>query len=436
MKKLLLLFGLMLTSHTFSQVFWEERITSFANVRGVSKISIADENNVWLEAYDGTTPTNPILEFAKSTDGGNTWTNGLIGIPSTSTVASIKAISGTTCYIGASNDGLYKTTDGGVNWVKKTTGLFGGATSFFDFGAFVNPNLGVTVGDPLGGYFEIYRTTDGGETWSRIPSGSMSPMLADEYAFTNSYAQIGNTILFLTNKARTYVSNDAGLTWTAYLNPLAASDTTPGGQLAMKSETEGLMFNPDYQSWKTTDGGQTWVELAPTGAIRPNDISFVPGSDDTYVSIGNDVDLDARGTSYSYDGGLTWENINLLGDDVNVDGGSAVTFFNQNVGFASGFNTSSTVGGIFKYVGVVLPTKTFSNNKLFSANISNKALEVYGKDITNVTVFDVLGKQVLNNNFTSVTNASLNVDALNSAVYLVKVTNNLGNTSTIKVVKN
>ena len=436
MKKLLLLFCLALTSQAFSQVFWQTRPTSFSNSRGVTKISIADENNVWLEAYDGAAPTNAILEFAKSTDGGNTWTTGLFGIPSTSTVSSLRAISGTTCIVGASDNGVYKTTNGGVNWANITPGLFTDPASFFDFAAFVDENVGVAVGDPLGGYMEIYRTTNGGTSWVRIPSGDITPIIEGEYAFTNSYAQYGNSIWFFTNKARTFKSSDAGLTWIAYANPFAATDDTPGGSFAPKNENEGLMFNPDYQYWTTTDGLATYTEIIPTGAIRPNDVTFVPGSTDTYVSIGNDVDLDARGTSYSYDGGLTWENINLLGDDVNVNGTATVTFFSQTVGFCSGFNASSTEDGIFKYVGTILPTKTFSKDKLFSANISNKVLEVYGKDITNVTLFDVLGKQVLNNNFTSVTNASLNVDSLNSAVYLVKVTNNLGNTSTIKVVKN
>lgn len=436
MKKLLLLFGLLLVSNAFSQVFWEQRATTFANSRGVSKISIADENIVWLEAYDGAAPTNPILEFAKSSDGGNTWSNGLIGIPSTSTVSSLRAISATTCYVGASNDGVYKTTDGGATWIKKTVGIFNGATSFFDFAAFMDENIGVAVGDPLGGYMEIYRTTDGGTTWVRISSGNIAPILTGEYAFTNSYQQYGNSIWFFTNKARTYRSTDAGLNWTVYANPFAATDNTPGGSMAIKSENEAILYNPDYQYWKTLDGGQTFATLEATGALRPNDITFVPGTLDTYVSIGNDLDLDARGTSYSIDGGLTWENINLLGDAVTVNGGSAVTFFSTSLGFCSGFNTSSSEGGIFKYVGTILPTKSFSKNNLFSAYIANGSLNVTGKNITNVTVYDVLGKQVIASNFASTTNASINTANFNTGVYLVKVTDNAGNTSTIKVMNN
>ena len=98
----------------------------------------------------------------------------------------------------------------------------------------------------------------------------------------------------------------------------------------------------------------------------------------------------------------------------------------------------AAVGGVFKWNGNLLATATFSNDKSFSALINNATgmLEVNGKNITNVTVFDVLGKQVSNNNFTSVDNASINASNFNNGIYLVKVTNNAGAASTIKVIKN
>ena len=63
-------------------------------------------------------------------------------------------------------------------------------------------------------------------------------------------------------------------------------------------------------------------------------------------------------------------------------------------------------------------------------------LEVNGKNITNVSVFDVLGKQVYNGSFTSVDSASIAAGNFNSGIYLVQVTNNAGASSTVKVVKN
>jgi photosystem II stability/assembly factor-like uncharacterized protein len=454
MKKLLLLFCVVFTtSQVFSQVFWEKRPTSFANSRGVAKISIANANDIWLEAYDGTTPTNQIFEFAKSSDGGETWTNGPIAVgaatgDAATTVCSLKAISSSTCFVGIANGsnpglaGLYKTTDGGVSWVKKTTGYFNGSTSFFDFGAFFTDQIGIAVGDPLGGYMEVYRTLDGGNTWNRVPLGGFNAaIIAGEYAFTNSYEVYGNTCWFLTNKSRTFRSNDAGATWEIFDNLNPATDNTPGGETCFKNTLEGLMYNADAM-WNTTDGGATWTEYLPVGAVRTNEITFVPGTDNTYVSIGNEVGNTTvstqRGTSMSTDGGVTWDNINSLGDAVNVNGGSSVQFFDMSTGFASGFNASSTVDGIFKYVGTqFLASQTFSNDNAFKAspNPTTGVVALTGKNIANVIVTDVLGKQVSNTNYTSLSTINLDLTAANAGVYMVKVTNNEGNVSTLKVVK-
>ena len=126
-------------------------------------------------------------------------------------------------------------------------------------------------------------------------------------------------------------------------------------------------------------------------------------------------------------------------DEFDVDGGGCLVFYDATHGLASGFTASSVEGGMWKWIGdaSTLSTSTFSNDKSFSAalNQTSGVLTVNGKDITNVTVYDILGKQVASQSTTAASSVEMNVSSLNSGLYMVNVTNTLGNASTIKVVK-
>ncbi len=454
MKKALLILFFALSFSSQAQ-FWQNVSTSFSTVSsGVSEISYAiDPNTIWVSAYDGVTVANNVQKWAKTSDNGATWTSGTINVGNANLgIGDMSAIDASNCYVlinptatsGTALGGVWKTSDGGVSWVKQSTASYNAATSFPNIVHFFNENDGVTMGDPAGGYFEIYTTSNGGTNWTRVASSNIPlPLNTDEFGYTGKREVRGNTIWFGTSVGRVYRSTDKGLTWTVGdVTPVpdfgGAITSGTSGDVMFRDDNNGLLMDNNYGLWDTTDGGTTWNSVAYSGDYRTSQMAYVPGTPNTYVVTGNDITNDLRGTSFTEDGGLNWININDLEPTPPNTGGS-IDFYDCTHGIIGGFTTSSTVGGAYMNTHdycVSFATSTFSNDKLFSANISNKVLEVYGKDITNVTVFDVLGKQVLNNNFTSVTNASLNVDSLNSAVYLVKVTNNLGNTSTIKVVKN
>ena len=467
MKKSLFLFLLLIASSTmFSQIFWGVRNTGFSQPsRGVLDISYADANNVWFQVVNaapasGGVPAPPVLEFARSSNGGNTWVTGNINVTvngplANNSVSSFQAVSATTCYVGTGKIGLFKTSDGGLTWVNKTPGLFSQPDSYFNFGIFVDSNVGITAGDPPDGYMEIYRTTNGGDSWSRIPSSSIAPILVGEYMFTGSFSQKGNAMYYFTNKGRTFRSLDAGLTWQAFLNPLAATNDTPGGKLCLKSELEGFYYDPtaaiiDRVFYKTTDGGETYIEVIPSGVTRVRDITFVPGTLDTYIANGitNTDPQVGRGTSISCDGGLNWEDINQLGDNINVNYPTAISFFNTTNGLAAGTNTNSTVGGIFKYVGPTMgdsasacpspiaSASTFSQaNYKLSPNPTADRFTVTGLNINQVQVTDVLGKVVMNNTYAALSNVELNIAGFNAGIYMVKVTDNEGKFAVTKVIK-
>ncbi|MBS7785688.1 T9SS type A sorting domain-containing protein [Flavobacterium sp. CYK-55] len=454
MKKLLLFASLVLGFGAQAQnIYWTEYATSQpAASTGMRSISIVDDNTVWLSNSCGTTGCTTIRRYSLSTDSGVSWTTNAIDLGASAAnleIANICGVSATTAFASVfpkasgALGGIWKTTDAGLSWARQATASFNSAdgASFCNLVHFWDENNGVTMGDPAGGYFEIYTTTNGGSVWTRVPSGSIpAPIDAAEYGLTNQFTVTGDVIWIGTTFGRILKSTDHGLTWTVSQSPIpdfgGGINGSGSGDMAFSDANNGLLQTDAYELFSTADGGANWTALtvAPDTALKNFGISEIPGQANTYISVGEDLlNSPARGSAFSTDGGNTWTHI---ADTDEVDGG-VVAFRNSQVGFCSGFSTSAAVGGIWKWNGVSLANTSFSADKLFTAYINNatRTLQVNGKNISNVAVYDVLGKQVFNGSYTSVDAVSINVDSFNSGVYMVKVANAEGNTSTIKVIK-
>lgn len=449
-KTLLFLMLVAFVTISNAQPYWTSQATTFPVASSlVAQISYVDANTVWTMAQDGTGATNPIYlrQWGKSTDGGTTWTTGAItltGVTSTNFgIGSIYGMSSTTAYVaafptgGSQAGGVWRTTTSGNIWQKQTTASFNTAGSFTNFVAFFNSTDGICQGDPSTSttsttpYFEIYTTINGGTNWTRVPKANIPAPLADEYGYVHNYAIVGNTIWFGTNKGRLFKSIDKGLNWTVVQTPLGDfGGANENGSYAFTDANNGILNDNQWGFWTTNDGGATWVEGTPLGDFRSNQICAVPGAPNTYMCTGfSQVDL-FNGTSYSTDGGLNWTSLgNFIATSIN--------FFSPTVGLAGGVTASATEGGIWKYIGTQLATVNFNDSKSISAypNPTSGILDLAGKNISSVQVFDLLGKQISSTNYSALNNVTLNMSGLNSGVYLVKVTNDLGATSSVKVIK-
>lgn len=450
MKKLLLLFLVTISAGMNAQPFWTEVSTGFPTTSTTQgQISYADANTVWTYATAGDGSGDFYQLWGRSLDGGNTWTVGPINLGNTElNIGSIHAVSPTTAYIAVFPNnttvlgGIYITTDSGVTWTKQTSALFNTLVdSFPNLVHFFDANNGVCQGDPAGGFFEIYTTTNGGALWTRVPSANIAANLDGEYGYTHNYETVGNTIWCGTNQGRIYKSTDMGYHWTVAQSPVSDfGSLAVSASYAMKDQNEGIFVSNTHDFYRTTDGAVTWNLEFPTtsGYYRNFDLAFVPGTDNTYVNTGEDYDSVSRGSSYTTDGGLTWIDINEL-EDVFVDGGGALEFYDCTHGLASGFTTSSAVGGIwvnqFDYCAIAGVEEFNGSTVTASPNPTSGNFEINGKNIANVTVYDVLGKQVFNANYGSLDTVKVDLGSLNNGVYMVKVANSAGAQSTIKVVK-
>jgi photosystem II stability/assembly factor-like uncharacterized protein len=457
MKNFLLLFSLLFSFLGNSQTFWVEKATGFLNAgTNQTRISYADANTAWFYATDGSGAQETYQQWGRTIDGGETWTNGTIVMPNASySIGDICATSATTAYVSVFpavgstiQGGIWKTTDAGVTWNKQTTASYNtGTDSFANIVYFFDENNGLTMGDPAGGYFEIYTTTNAGVNWTRVPSANIPAPLAGEYGYTNNSTANGDVLWFGTNKGRLFKTTNRGLNWTVSQTPSTDFGTGNRGTYAFQDVNNGILILQDHGYYRTTDGGVTWVSEVPNdGALpiyRNFCVEYVPGTANTYVTTGEIFEEEPtanppRGSAYSTDGGLNWVDINEV-DVVPNNGANSLSFFDATHGLGGGFTDSEVAGGIWKWVNdaSTLSKSSFTTTKYFTAspNPTSGIVTIAGKGISNVVITDVLGKQVANTNFTSVETATIDMSSYNAGIYLVKVTNANGNASTIKVVR-
>jgi photosystem II stability/assembly factor-like uncharacterized protein len=354
MKKYLFLCLLFCGLFIASEAQWVEQATGFATPnRGIRYVDPVDTNVVWAIAYDGSGGTTEIEEFTRTTNGGALWVANSITGYTGDGLSMISAVDSMNAWIPvwyASGGGtILHTTDGGITWNPQPTATFDAPNGFPNVVHFWDANNGFCMGDPNGGYFEIYTTTDGGTTWTRVPQADIPANSSGEYGTTGLYDVVGNTVWFTTGKGRVYKSIDKGYHWTVASTP----NTTDQLIISFQDALTGIVranLTP-FNAYKTTDGGTTWQLLSYSGNFYQNDFSYIPGTTETYIAAGADYTTPFMGISTSVDGGLIWDT--YLGTDASQF--LTVDFVDNKHGWAGAFNTDATTGGMWKYYGNDFP---------------------------------------------------------------------------------
>ena len=155
----------------------------------------------------------------KSTNGGDTWTELSNGLPSPGNNVgriglSISFSNPTILYAVYADktgyfDGVYKTVNGGEEWVQTNDGSL--SNSFQSFGWWfgrikvdpVNPDIAYVIG------FDLYKTSNGGNSWSNISSNSVHVDQHEIFIHPEN-----NSLLFLANDGGFYKSMNGGNSWT------------------------------------------------------------------------------------------------------------------------------------------------------------------------------------------------------------------------------
>jgi len=341
-----------LSIFTFGQ-HWADQGLGWSTVsRGVQNISIPSNQVAWAAGYDGSGSSAAVRDISVTSNGGTTWTAHTVTAPTTLSSAMICGIDASTAWAAmyttgaVTNQGVYKTTDGGATWARQgTAGMFTSSSSFTDIVYFWDANTGVAMGDPVSTKFEIYTTVDGGTTWTQVAPASLPAVTTGEYGYTSNCTVHGDHIWFGTNKGHIYHSPDKGLTWTATAPVgMTGKNTWP----AMKDASNGFCMK--YISTtdtinlldKTTDGGATYTASPFTGQLFNGGLDFVPGTASTYAAHGVDgAYADRLGIVYSWDNGASFSSID---PDIQGTQITCQAFLNDSVAYAGIFNTGTTDG--------------------------------------------------------------------------------------------
>lgn len=437
MKKSLLFLSLFASFSINAQ--WTSQATGFADAsRGLSEIKIVDANTVWGVAYDGSGLGANVQEFTKTTNGGTSWTPGLIDVGNSDLrITNISPVSGDTAWVGVFDEtnglgGVYKTTDGGNTWEQQNaTGYTTAGESWFNCVHFFDANIGLTMGDPAGnGEFEVYRTTDGGTNWTRIAAAALPNPISGEYGYNGGYAFSGDSFWFTTNKGRLFRTTDKGVTWNAYQAPLTDfGSASQSGSVDFSSPNNGCLLKTvgtTYTFYTTTNGAQTWsagVTFAGTRRI----LTYIPGTN--YI-VGTSQAAPV-GTSVSTDNGTTWTDV-----ESGAQRGAAA-FLNATTGWSAGFSTDPLTDGVFKLTGTLGTSnpvaatkfKVYPNPATTTVNISAADVDSY-----NVSVTDLSGKVVMTKSFSGMEN-SLDISALSTGAYFFELSSD-NKKEVVKILKN
>lgn len=306
---------------------WQpQTIGTDASFRGLCAVNA---RVAWVSGTKGT--------YGRTTDGGTTWSAGIVPGADKLDFRDVEAFSESTAYLLSAGPGadsrIYKTTDGGKTWTLQFQNA--DRDAFFDAIAFWDEKNGIALGDPVKGQFQLLMTDDGGSHWRPLAANDLPAALPNEGAFAASGTCLvthgTNDVWFVTGGAkvaRVFHSRDRGQHWTVQETPIMAGAESAGiFSIAFRDRDHGMMVGGDYRkpdgagatAATTTDGGKTWTLTHPSLPFR----SAVTWAKDRWIAVGT------SGSHVSVDHGATWKEL----DRENYN---AVAFATTGEGWAVG----------------------------------------------------------------------------------------------------
>ena len=348
-------------------------------------------------------------------------------------------------------DDLYKSTNGGINWLRQSPGV-----SVFDFN-FANQNTGL-----IGAYDRISRTTNGGINWTFFYTSETCEAIP-YFKNDTAYAQ-------LRSSQRLIRSTNGGVNWTdisssaiaggklhflnsriifSAVSPALCKSTNGGANWTTLNYFFGTpLYNTyfinentgfvtlDSGIYKTTDGGTTFTlkQYLPISSV--NNYQFI--NDRTGWAAGSNSVL-----LKTVDAGDTW----IQNNNTESRGLYSICFINDNTGWVCGADAviiKTTTGGTIgiQQISTSLPDKYYLSQNYPNPFNPNTVIsfQLPAAGFVKLKVFDLLGREVANLVNENLSAGSykydFNASALPSGIYFYNLeTENFSETKKMVLVK-
>ncbi len=281
-----------------------------------------------------------------------------------------------TIYIGYSAGGVWKTTNGGQNWVP----IFD-QRNYMAIGSIAidpsNPNtIYVGTGDlNISGYPFIgdglWKSTDGGQTWQHLgleQTRIISKVIVHPTDSKKLYVATMGQPFARDSHRGLYVSTNGGVSWqkTLYVNEqcgvidLEIDPQSPNILYAsvwnrIRNNQESLVVGNDARIWKSLDGGLNWQMLTNGLPLEPKSrigIAIDQLNPQRLMAVYTGADLNLDEVFVSNDRGVSWNPLPYTNLDKSIHGGFGWYFgkmhinpFNPNNIWVLGVTSQTSMDG-------------------------------------------------------------------------------------------
>lgn len=348
--------------------------------------------------------------FYFSNDQGNTWRLRSGGLNVNTVVTCVTKL-GSNIFIGTEKNGVYKSSDLGLNWIQVVNGLTESSLTFYEIMAIESVGNELYIGARRNNtYVRIYKSIDNGTNWINVTNN-----LDINTLYVYDIHSIGN-VIYLATDIGTYLTTSQGTSWVSSNFGMPINDI-----LALESNSTSL-FAAHYDATSSTqppyggvfvsqDFGSSWgnnnfsTNKTVYSLFAINNMIFA-GSLYPYISIDN-------GNSWLLAGnGLPVAPIN----DIHGDNNGVFAAMS----YGSGYDASR---GVYKYGGAVglneLPL--INSNELYPNPFTNYL------EIKNISLNQILKYEILDNSSRVIQNGELvsnrieNLENLSNGIYYLKI---------------
>ncbi len=239
-------------------------------------------------------------------------------------------------YAGAVSGGIWKSTNGGVSWTRKTMNPGNSTVGMLIISSLAQaPNGDLYAGtgeaaftryspDKASGFWGggIWKSTDGGETWDHLPSTEATSAASPWIGVYKVKVTASGRVIAATEKG-IRISDDGGETWSTP-EGLSGFVNRVFTDLAVSADGNTIyaVSKSPVRLFKSTDGGSNFAVINPTDIFGTNanlvrgEVAIDVNNPNVVYFVGAGSNGQTYAMSKSTDGGSTWNVILPPGSSV------------------------------------------------------------------------------------------------------------------------